>query len=114
MKTAAAPIDRKNLRSVPVLLVGLALELGLWVLALYPLTPTTSTGWCAVLLAGFVVFLWVWGCLEMLLWLDRPRLYRAYYKALGYPVAVSLGVGVFAAAYIARDFIAHNFSYFFG
>ena len=113
MKVVAQFPERRNLRTMPVLLLGLVVVLVLWFFALYPLTPSTSLGWCAALLSGVVVFLWVWGCVELLVWLERPRAHRAVFKALGYPVALSLGLGIFAVAFFARDFLAHNFSYFF-
>jgi hypothetical protein len=101
------------LRSPQGLLAGLCAVLVLWFLALYPLMPATLLGWGVAILAGVVVFLWVWGCIELIVWLERPRRYQLLFKIFGYPIACSLGVGVFLIAYCGRDFISRNFAYFF-
>lgn len=105
--------ERKNLRSPSILFGGLAAVMILWLLAIYPLTPSSMVGWCSVLLAGVAVFLWLWVCIEAILWLERPRPHRALFKCLGFLVALSLGASIFGAAYFARDFLSLNFSYFF-
>jgi hypothetical protein len=83
-----------------------------WFLALYPLIPNTGHGWFAAVATGFAVTAWAAACSGLLLWFKKQQRYVLLFRALGLLVAVSLGVGIFAAAYEAREFISANSSYF--
>ena len=89
-----------------------AVGLAFWVGWLYPLWPTTVVGWIAVFISGVAVVAWAAGCVVAILWLQRQREHVLLFKFVGVVVALSLGVGIFAAAFEARAFISGNFSYF--
>jgi hypothetical protein len=83
-----------------------------WFLALYPLVPSTGRGWVAAAASGLAVTAWAATCIVALVWLERQQRFRLLFRAAGALLAVSLGVGVFGAAYEAREFITANASYF--
>ncbi len=101
-------------RTFGFLVTCLGIVIVLWFLALYPLLPTTLLGLCAAILSGTAIFFWIWASVELLIWLDRPHKHAVIFKLVGYPIACSLGIGVFVAAYFAREFLSQNFSYFLG
>jgi hypothetical protein len=58
------------------------------------------------------VFFYGWACIETILWLQVQTRLVLIAKAAGVLVALSLGVGVFAAAYYGRQYVLGNFGYF--
>lgn len=83
-----------------------------WFLALYPLVPSTPRGWAAATAAGLAVTLWAAACIAALQWIQARHRHAWAFKAIGLVIALSLGLGVFAAAFQARAFISANASYF--
>jgi hypothetical protein len=83
-----------------------------WFGWLYPLVPKTPVGWVVAVLSGVVVFFYGWACIEAIIWLQARRRLKILFNSIGALVALSLGCGVFAAAYWAREFVSGNFSYF--
>jgi len=74
--------------------------------------PKTLSGWLVEAVAGVVVFFYGWACIEIILWLQARTDQIIQAKALGILVALSLGAGVFVAAYFGRQFLVANFEYF--
>ena len=83
-----------------------------WFLALYPLVPHTRQGWLAAVASGLAVTVWAAVCSVILVWFERRPHHKLLHRMLGFIVAVSLGLGVFGAAFKAREFISANSSYF--
>jgi hypothetical protein len=97
---------RPNKRPIPLLLGSLCFVVVFWFIAFFPLIPVTKVGWLVELTTGTIAFFWVWACIEILVWLERPRHYRWIYRLAGVPVALSFGARVFVAVFYFRDFIA--------
>ncbi len=83
----------------------------LWFGWLYPLWPTTPTGWVAGIGSGIAVSLYFAGGALVIGWLERQKRYKLLCRALGALTAVSLGIGIFWLALKGQAFIAANFAY---
>lgn len=91
---------------------GLVAELLLWFGWMYPLVPITTLGWMVAVVSGILVGLCAALCVSIILWLQRQKKFVWLCRIAGVVVAVSLGLGIFTAAYSARDFFGQNLSYF--
>lgn len=111
--TAHQATDSRGLRTLPILATCCAGVVILWFLALYPLVPKTALGRVVATASGVVIFFWCWACTEIIIRLERLGKKSLAFKIIGYPVAISLGAGVFVAAYLSSGFISKHFSYFF-
>lgn len=100
------------MKTIFILVGVVACLLALWLAWLYPLVPTTSLGWLAVIGSGLAVIAWSGLCTVTLLWLQRQQRNVLLFKSIGVVVALSLGAGIFGAAYAAKDFSSKNFAYF--
>jgi hypothetical protein len=109
----AEPTPRlKRTHIAALLVVGVVAGLFLWLGWLYPLLPTTVLGWVAAIGSGLLAIVWSGVRVAVLLWLQKQQHHVLLFKSIGVAVALSLGVGVFAGAYAAREFLSSNFSYF--
>src|SRR5450631_3045 len=80
-----------------------------WFALQFPLVPTTALGFAvnvafALLVMGYGVL-----ALRSIVWLSKTGLDRNAKSALGFILAVSVGVAIFLAAYLSRDFLTTNF-----
>jgi hypothetical protein len=92
--------------------LGVALGgLLLWFGLLYPLLPRTVTGWVVATVAGLAAASWAAVCVYILRRIEGRPGGGLIWKAVGVLVALSLGLGLFGLAVVAREFIAKNFSY---
>ena len=105
-------LERKPFRVVGVGLIGLCGVEVLWIAAIYPLLPTTASGWLVVLASGAAAAAWSVASVHAILWLQRRRSMRWLSNAAAAVVACSLGVGVFLLAAHLQEFVSGNFSYF--
>jgi hypothetical protein len=103
---------RRIEKSFALMASACALVVLFWFGWLYPLVPSSAVGWVIELFSGVAVFLYGWACIEAILWLQSQKQYEILYKLIGAIVALSLGGGIFGAAYFAQEFVARNFSYF--
>ena len=108
----AEPVRLTPLQGAAFIAGVVVIGLVCWFLALYPLIPSTPQGWFSAVASGLVVIAWAAICVVALQWLQRRQRYVLFFKGIGAIVAISLGLGVFCAAYEARDFLATNYSYF--
>ena len=81
-----------------------------WFVWLYPLVPNTLVGLIAELVSGILVFLYGWACVSAINWLLASSRFAILSKATAVLIALLLGVGIFTAAYFARDFVLCNFN----
>jgi hypothetical protein len=107
-----SPALIKAARRVGICFIGVLVGLALRLAWLYPLLPATDLGWFAVAGSGLVVMAWACICIVFILWLLRQQSLVLFFKSVGAVVALSLGVGAFAAAYGARAFFTAKLSYF--
>lgn len=85
----------------------------IWFAMLYPLTPSSLVGWAIEFISGVIVYLIGWGSVSAISWLERRERFRTFFSAVSYVVASALGIGIFAAAYMGKEFLMQNFTYFF-
>jgi peptidoglycan biosynthesis protein MviN/MurJ (putative lipid II flippase) len=97
---------KSNVKAVAFIAVAAVV---LWFLGHYPLFPATGAGWAAAF-GSMAVFVLCGALLYPALTRigDRTTWQRTW-AAAGIVLACSLGVGVFVAEYVWRDFIAENF-----
>ena len=112
MQSAETRSMYKGIRAAGLVGAGIAVALVCWLLALYPLVPSTARGWSAAIVSGLLAIAWAGACSAALLWLQKRRRHGLLFKAIGVMLALSLGAGIFAAAFEARAFLSANFSYF--
>jgi hypothetical protein len=91
---------------------GAVVALLAWFGWLYPLIPVTLVGWVAAVVSGFFVGAWAVLCVAAILWLQRQTRFIWIARSAGIFVALSLGIGIFAAAYQVQSLLTENFSYF--
>jgi len=82
-----------------------------WFALQFPLIPTTAVGFAvnvafAVLVMGYGVL-----AFRAIVWLSETGLGRKIKDALGFILAASVGVAIFLAAYVSRDFVSTNFGF---
>jgi hypothetical protein len=91
--------------------VFLLLCLLAWFAFQFPLVPTTALGFAvnvsfALLVIGYGVL-----ALRSIVWLSETRFNRNVKSVLGFILAASVGVVIFIAAYLSRDFLSTNFGF---
>ena len=111
-ESTTSPEMGKVRKSWPLMVSAFFIVLLFWFGWLYPLLPKTPTGWLIETFAGVFVFFYGWSCIEIILWLQVQTRLVVIAKAVGLLVALSLGVGVFAAAYYGQQYVSGNFEYF--
>jgi hypothetical protein len=82
-----------------------------WFALQFPLVPTTVLGFAmnvafALLVIGYGVL-----ALRSIVWLSGTGLGQQAKDTLGFILAGSVGVAIFVAAYLARDFVSTNFGF---
>jgi len=88
---------------------AIALGFLLWLGMHWPLFPKTPAGWAAAILSYAVVVVACLLIFPVLSWSEREGAFERLRIVLGAIVACSLGVGIFVAEWLWRDFIASNF-----
>ena len=83
-----------------------------WVLMAYPLLPTTTRGWWAILAIGAGSGLWFACAAWLILWLGRREGHRALCRLAAGLVVVSLGASLFVVLLYGQGFIAGNYAWF--
>ena len=99
--------------SRPSLALIAAAVVVLWFAMLYPLTPSSVSGFMVEALSGFFVFLFGWVSVSAISGLKSATRWPLLSRTIAVAVACMLGVVIFGAAYWGREFMLNNFSYFF-
>jgi len=77
----------------------------------FPLVPATPQGWAAALGSLLIFVLCVILLVPALNWAEVRTTWQRMWRVLGAIAACSLGIGIFVAEYVWRDFITKNFTY---
>lgn len=84
----------------------------LWFAMLYPLLPNDAAGWAIAAGWGIVATIWTVASVAALSWLNTRQRHRLVSRALGFVVALQLGVVIFALAFYHQALLASHFLYF--
>ena len=84
----------------------------MWFSMLFPLVPKGVAGWTFAAGLGVVATAWAGGSITAILWLNKQTERRLLCNSVGFVVAVSLGVGIFALALYRQDLVFAYFSYY--
>ena len=110
-----AKVSALNRPPNAAVLWALALVAGqiFWIGLLYPLMPTTSSGWLVCTAMGGLASAWAVAGALAIRWLQRQQRHRLICKAAAVLIAVSLGLTIFLAALFGQSFLTRNFGYAF-
>lgn len=87
------------------------IEIG-WFGLLFPLVPSTLAGLAIALISGALVTGVLWATALGMCWLAGGESHSLLRRSTALVLAVSVGVAIFAAAYLYRDTLSSNFHHF--
>jgi hypothetical protein len=103
---------RFSAESAPKLIGGFVLLQLLWFSLVYPLVPSTLTGFLMEFGAGLCLLIVLYVVGSAIVWLSGQATRVRVYRSLAVALALSVGILVFATVYEFKAAVSENFHYF--